>query len=405
MKIFNYEQYQENIYYEKLPSGLEVYLVKKANYVKKYCQLTAKFGSTSNIKDNHYSGIAHYLEHMMFNTDRGDASEIFLNQGANINAFTSYDQTTYYFDTINDFEHLVIKLLKMVFQPTFDDKSVEKERGIILQELKMGLDNPNNRLFFETLKCLFFNHNFKHEIVGEEKDVKNIKKADLHNVYKGAYNPSNCILFIIGNIDVVKILAEIEKVMLSFKTNSKDILLQNIIEPLEVRTPIKKIALNSQKNYAALGFKLSIKDVNRFIKKLMIVLSYNISSTSKLYEFMLDNGIINTSYYYNYACDKNWGFVYICSETNKSEEFFKLIIDKLNNFTISEANYLKYKNRMYGGLLQELNSLEDYAYSFVTEVISDSNIFELKNVLEDIDIAELNDMKNEFKHYTKVISY
>ena len=143
MKHIEYREIDENVYQDTLENGLEVFLIQKSGYNKKFVTYTAKYGSMDNrfeVNDEEYSvpdGIAHFLEHKMFEKEEGDVFDSFAKGGANANAFTSYDRTSYLFSTTDDFYKNLTLLMDMVEQPYFTEDTVEREIGIINEEIKM----------------------------------------------------------------------------------------------------------------------------------------------------------------------------------------------------------------------------------------------------------------------------
>src|SRR6476620_10614708 len=163
MEKITFDQIQEELYHEKLPNGLNVYILPKKGFNKSYATFTTKYGSV----DNHFmplgkneflkvpDGIAHFLEHKLFEKEDGDVFQQFSKQGASANAFTSFTRTAYLFSSTSDFEQNLTTLVNFVQEPYFSEKTVEKEKGIIGQEIQMYQDNPDWRLYFGLIDSLF----------------------------------------------------------------------------------------------------------------------------------------------------------------------------------------------------------------------------------------------------------
>lgn len=197
-------------YKEVLPNGLQVYLMKKEKFHKTYGIFMTNYGSLDQefvplgkkefIKTP--AGIAHFLEHKLFELENGeDASTLFSEIGADSNAYTTYDMTAYLFETVNHVERAVEILLDFVQNPHFTDASVEKERGIIEEELKMYLDKPSIALYMGLLKAMYKENEVREEIGGTVKSIGKIDKELLNLCYNTFYHPSNMVLVIVGNIE------------------------------------------------------------------------------------------------------------------------------------------------------------------------------------------------------------
>ena len=209
MEKILFEQLQEELYYEKLANGLDVYILPKQGFNKSFATFTTKYGSV----DNHFKslekqefvqvpdGIAHFLEHKLFEKEDGDVFQQFSKQGASANAFTSFTRTAYLFSSTSEFEQNLTTLIDFVQDPYFSEKTVEKEKGIIGQEINMYDDNPDWRLYFGTIANMYHHHPVKIDIAGTVESIAPITKDMLYECYHTFYHPSNMLLFIIGPVD------------------------------------------------------------------------------------------------------------------------------------------------------------------------------------------------------------
>lgn len=215
-KIF-FEQLAETVYSEQLTNGLRVFVLSKKDYQKTYATFTTRYGSIDrsfkidgqlfNVPD----GIAHFLEHKMFEEEDGDIFNRFAMQGAQVNAFTSFDRTTYLFSSTQNVKENLNTLLDFVQHPYFTDENVEKEKGIIAQEIRMYDDNPDWRLYFGLIQSLYSNHPIHIDIAGSVESIYQITKEQLDLCYQTFYHPSNMVLFIVGGIDPIEILKVVEE--------------------------------------------------------------------------------------------------------------------------------------------------------------------------------------------------
>src|SRR6476620_4505251 len=198
MEKIEFNQIQEEIYHEKLENGLEVFILPKKGFNKTYATFTTKYGSI----DNHFmpleksaflkvpDGIAHFLEHKLFEKEDGDVFQQFSKQGASANAFTSFTRTAYLFSCTSNVEQNLNTLLHFVQEHYFSEKTVEKEKGIIGQEIQMYQDNPDWRLYFGLIDSLFVKHPIKIDIAGTIESISKITKDLLYECYETFYHPS-----------------------------------------------------------------------------------------------------------------------------------------------------------------------------------------------------------------------
>ena len=207
MRPVHYERLGETVYCETLPNGLEIRVVPKPDHVKKYAFFATRYGGM----DTRFqlsgkwldtpAGIAHYLEHKMFDTEEGNALQKLAKNGAEPNAFTSNAMTGYYFDSTDHFDENLEILLSFVSIPYFTEESVAKEQGIIGQEIRMIEDNPDWQIYSRLLRALYRTHTARTSIAGTLESISHITAETLYDCHKAFYTPSNMILTVVGNVD------------------------------------------------------------------------------------------------------------------------------------------------------------------------------------------------------------
>ena len=207
MEKIYYQTLKETLFHEKLEKGLEVYLLPKIGFEKTYGLFSTRFGSIDTtfvplgqkemikVED----GIAHFLEHKMFDMENGDAADEFAKLGASSNAFTSSSRTAYLFSTTTNENDCVELLLDFVQSLNITDESVEKEKGIICQEIKMYDDDPISKVFLNSLKCMYNLCPVRIDVAGTVESINKINKEPLYNCYNTFYHPSNMVLAVCGN--------------------------------------------------------------------------------------------------------------------------------------------------------------------------------------------------------------
>lgn len=205
METIRYDALQETLYRETMENGLQVYVLPKPGFQKTYATFSTKYGSI----DNHFrvegqediavpDGIAHFLEHKMFEEPEGDIFATFASQGASANAFTSFDQTVYLFSATENIPANLETLVNFVQHPYFTDQNVEKEKGIIGQEIGMYRDNPDWRVYFGLIEAMYKVHPVHIDIAGTVESIGTITKETLYTCYNAFYHPSNMLLFVVG---------------------------------------------------------------------------------------------------------------------------------------------------------------------------------------------------------------
>ena len=207
MKEFFYERIGEEVCRERLTNGLEVCVVPKPGYAKKYAFFSTRYGGmdTRFRLDGRWldtpAGIAHYLEHKMFDTKEGNALQELAANGASPNAFTSNAITGYYFESTEKFEENLRILLSFVSIPWFTQESVDKEQGIIGQEIQMIEDDPTWRMYQNLQRALYQNHPLRIPLAGSRESISHITAKTLYQCHNAFYQPSNMALCVIGDVE------------------------------------------------------------------------------------------------------------------------------------------------------------------------------------------------------------
>ncbi|PKM80037.1 MAG: peptidase M16, partial [Firmicutes bacterium HGW-Firmicutes-13] len=212
------ETLKETVYADTLFPGLEVFVLPKKGYNKKYASFATKFGS---IDSKFYvgknggvlevpDGVAHFLEHKLFEEEGGNVFDEFGRLGASANAYTNFNMTNYLFSSTDNFEECFELLLNFVQKPYFTKESVEKEKGIIEQEIRMYQDNPGWRIFFNLLGLLYRVHPVRKDIAGTVESIQEIDENVLYKCYQTFYHPSNMALFVVGDLDAPKIIEQVK---------------------------------------------------------------------------------------------------------------------------------------------------------------------------------------------------
>ena len=214
-----YPALDETLFSVTLPNGLHIMVNRKPGFTKKLCYFAADFGAVHReftLEGEKYTvpaGIAHYLEHKMFDMPQGDVSRQFAALGASVNAFTSYDMTAYYFSCTEHFEDCLRLLLEFVSTPYFTEESVQREMGIIGQEICMSADEPGSRAFENLMTVLYAKHPIRVPVLGRQEDIEQITPELLHLCHRAFYNSANMLLCVVGDVDEEQVEAIARQVL------------------------------------------------------------------------------------------------------------------------------------------------------------------------------------------------
>ncbi|WLP62687.1 pitrilysin family protein [Bacillus thuringiensis] len=409
MEKIIYEQLKETLYYEKLPNGLDVYVLPKQGFNKTFATFTTKYGSVDNTfvplgKEEMIrvpDGIAHFLEHKLFEKEDHDAFQLFSKQGASANAFTSFTRTAYLFSCTSNVEQNLNTLLNFVQEPYFSEKTVEKEKGIIGQEIQMYQDNPDWRLYFGLIDSLFVKHPIKIDIAGTIESISKITKDLLYECYETFYHPSNMLLFVVGAIDPEKTmdLVRENQAKKDYK-NQPEIVRSFEEEPNEVNEKKKIISMPVQTPKCLVGIKATnLKEKGQALLKqeiaLTLLLDYLFGKSSVLYEALYNEGLIDDSFSYDYTEENNFGFAMVGGDTKQPDELadrLKDILLKTDYDQLDAAALERVKKKKIGGFLRSLNSPEYIANQFTRYAFNESSLFDALTVLEGLTVQDLQEV-------------
>ncbi|MGI6710102.1 MAG: EF-P 5-aminopentanol modification-associated protein YfmH [Bacilli bacterium] len=421
MILKEYKRIEEKLYIGQLDNGLTVKISPQINAKKKYAYLCINFGA-KNLE--YYKnqekivlphGTAHFLEHLMFQMkNKVDAMEIFSKQGANANAYTSYDSTVYYFNTVSNFEKNLNLLLDLVYTLDCLDIDVEEEKGIIEEELKMSLDNPIDNLINGVVNNLYQDAYVNYEIGGTIESINKITLEILKEAFTSFYTPKNMELIIVGNVDKEKVL-EIIKNNQAKKSFSKSTITK-IIEKYEYASKVNKE--NDNKNMeiimpkVAVSFKLMpdfANSVDEFIFKKVysIILSHYFSKISDNWQEMLDLELVSKEFDFNVYSYDDYRFVIFEASSYKPLEFVDYIYKKINEINIneiSEDEFLIYKKALVGSEIRSLGNVGSIANNLAENCFKETEYFENLEKLEKIDLEMIKKAiksidKNTFTNY------
>ncbi len=402
MEKIKLKDINEYIYYEKLNNGMEVYLYNKDNVHTNYVTFTTKYGSIynefvpigQNKMQTYPKGIAHFLEHKVFEEkEEPQPMDFFAKSGSICNAYTTFRNTTYLFYATEALEENINYLLDYVQNIYLTEESVEKEKGIITEEIHMYEDRPNEVLIEKTRYNAFISNPYRDSIIGRVSDITKITKEDLEICYRTFYHPSNMFLVVSGSFNPEKIMKlikdnqankefkELEKIKVK-KVEEKDEVYKKE-EVIKLPTNIPKIAYN---------LKIPTKKIELTRRKLhlylYILFTTLFDETSLFDEELKQSSIITNTTYVSLLNAKTHILITLINETTNYEKFKEKLEERLKKLEVSKEDFERKKKVLISNEMLAFESVEA-----VNDIIIDNIIYD--NKLEDNPIEVIKSLKYE----------
>lgn len=363
--------FPESITVHQHKSGLTILVNENRELSKAYAVYATNFGSVVN----HFKvgekeiclpdGIAHFLEHKMFENEEGDAFANFGKVGGNANAFTDFDITAYLFSCTSGFQQNLEILLDFVKRPYFTNQSVAKEQGIIGQEIKMYEDHPGWRVSFNLLRALYQKNSVRIDIAGDTDSIAQITPELLYETYRAFYRPSNMVLCVSGNVGLSEVLEVADRVLEPetpapeitriFEQEPEAVTQSFITQSLSVAKPI--FAIGYKDNDLAHGAELARREC-----AMEMLVNCIIGKASPLYNRLYDEGLINGSLSAGYVCSDSFAYLDIEGESDQPEKVFDAVkaeIARLRESGVPREAFERSKKLVYGRLIASANSPEN----------------------------------------------
>ena len=392
---------EETYYRCKHPAGPEIQVCPKPGYSSAYAMFSTKYGSIDTAIVHGDSvielpeGTAHFLEHKLFEGEEGeDAFTRFSQTGASANAYTSFDQTCYLFSCAGEFARSFEILLDFVQSPYFTEATVQKEQGIIGQEIRMCMDSPHRNVFFNMLKSLYPEHPVRIEVAGTEASIAEITAPLLHDCYRHFYNLHNMIVTVAGNVT----LAEIEEILgAQLKpVQGQPAVRRRMPDPSPPAEALVRKQMAVSVPLFLLGFK-EVREAAQFTAEEAIAASLVLDAlcgeTSALYEQLLGEGLINA----NFGSDPLHGHDYACAlvsgESKQPERAAEIIIQALLNAAeqgLVPEDFERARRKAYGRLVMECNDIETIADRMTEAYFFGSDLFARAKALREITLEDAN---------------
>ncbi|MEG2351225.1 MAG: pitrilysin family protein [Bacilli bacterium] len=391
MKKINFSKVDESLYYEQLKNGLKVFIYKKPFFQKKYAFFQTNYGAINNdfvpigetkIK-SFPRGIAHFLEHKLFESnDKETTFDKFENNGASLNASTYYNCTEYHFSSVENFDENLLNLINFVQDPVFTDENVEKEKGIIGQEIDMLRDDADRYIYEKLFENTLKENNYRYSIGGDKKTIEKITKEDLYECYNTFYNPSNMFLLIAGNVDEKQIINLIKKNQQQKNIiKAKKIVSKKVIEPEEVYKDYEVIRQNVATDKIGYSYKIKLhkegkkqtlitrKYISFFVKELFGV-------TSDFTTSLLNKNIVKSYFYYDLEFIDDMVLIIFTADVLKETELDEALTNKLKSFNLDKYTFELFRKGCVANYVKAFESVSSITSMIRSMLTNYEKIFE-----------------------------
>lgn len=414
----------ESTYITKLKNGLTVYICKKKGFGKKIGMYGTKYGSifndfvdiTTNQRIQVPDGIAHFLEHKLFEKEGANALDLFSKMGVSSNAYTSFDHTVYFFETIEKFDESIEMLVKLIKEPYFTDQNVEKEQGIIGQEINMYDDDPSFMVYFNTLRAMYIDHPIRIDIAGTIDSISHINKELLYTCYNTFYSPQNMFFIVVGDVDVEDTLQKIEKNVKKYDKN---------YDVSKEKKPIEKfLKIEDRKIYQkeinqkmdiympqlCIGYKLDVVEKQEILKREAIcsmISDMYFSKLTSFYEKEYNEGKILEPVSFDYEGSKYFSHIILSASTMKIEELKQDLIqyiEKIKSEPLDIELFDLIKKKKLGSIIFSADNLNISYRRIIQALLDEVGIYEDIETLKNIQPQDIKDFLKLLQEEYMVIS-
>ena len=404
MEKLEFTRVGETMYHEKLENGLNVFVFPKRDFQKGYAFFATNYGGNDMrfCLDGEWhdtpAGVAHYLEHKMFDTKEGNALQELAANGASPNAFTSNDITGYYFDSTEKFEENLRILLSFVSVPWFTQESVDKERGIIGQEIGMYEDDPDWKVFINLMTALYEYHPIRVNVAGSVESIAKITPETLYACHKAFYDPANMVLCVAGPVDPERICAVAREILpkqagpiaaKDYGQKEKPEAAQALIEErMEVSAPLFQ-----------LGYKgdALVNGEARMRQQLVgeLALEVLLGNSTPLYAKLYREGLINQSFTYGYESSPGCAFLMAGGESRDPEAVRAAVAgerDRIGREGVDGQLWERVKKGVYGNKVRGLNSFEHLCVGQAQSFFAGTDFLRFSEVFDSITKEEAEEL-------------
>ena len=396
-----YPRLDETVCRKVLPNGLTVLVVPKPGFTRKIAYFVTNYGAVHTaftLDGQHYTtpaGVAHYLEHKMFDLPERDVTAEFAALGASPNAFTSYGLTAYYFTCTDNFTPALRLLLEFVSTPYFTEESVEKERGIITQEILMYADSADSVVMEEMNRGLYHHHPVRVPIAGTVESIQDITAQTLYDCHRAFYHPSNMILCVVGDVDADEVAAIAEE-LLPKEPSPVAIPDFGPAEPREALIPQTRRKMDVAMTTFQLGFKCPQPPKGRehAHRELVAELAAEMlfGQSSQLYQWLYEDGLIDSSFGGGEEFSAGTAMITCGGDSKDPEEVLNCILNEakfLAENGLDEQAFQRLKRSFLGIRFKNLTSFDATCYRLLAYAFEDHDYFEFPSIFEDVTVEEV----------------
>jgi predicted Zn-dependent peptidase len=403
------EHLGETLHYKKAASGLDMYVVQKKDFTKTFAYYATAYGGNDSeflhrgVHIEMPQGMAHFLEHKLFESKEKSIFKRFNQRGASVNAYTNAKATVYYFSATESFEENLKDLMDFVQVLEITEDDVEKEKGIIQEEIAMYLDQADWRLYQSTLEALYRVFPMRHSIAGNYRSLLRIEKSDLDYCYKTFYTPRNSFVLVVGDVPIRETFDLIEATQtVEFINRPFEVERLSYPEPISVNTERVDIPFNVSQVKSFIGFKDSVEGIKgkslyrrSLVSKLMNELFFGRASV--IYNRLYQSGQINTTFGIDYLYDQGYGFTLIGGDGHDPEAVhaailaFGLEVDDDQDALLDdlESQFERVKRKAMGRYLMSFNGLEFIGHQYVSHILKGINPMDYLDTMEGIRVEEV----------------
>ncbi len=416
MQIIENSKVKEKLYLEKLDNGLTIMVIPKPNTLKKYIIWGTNFGSIDNKfipqEENEIvevpDGVAHFLEHKMFEQSNGTNSlDTLTSLGVEANAYTTVDHTAYLFEATQNFDEALDEFMNYVQNPYFTDENVEKEKGIIAQEINMYDDEASWQVYMNALKLMYKNLPINIDIAGSVESISKITKEVLYKAYNTFYSLENMALVVCGDFKPEEIIEKIKSKITKQKVNGQ-IKRIEVEEPENIVEKEKIIQMPVSIPMFAIGFKDKLEK-EEIVKKhiaLEIILYMLIGKSSELYQQLYKNGTLISQPELDYEFSRGYAHILISGQSKNPQEVVKGLktqIQKYKECGLNEQDFIRVKKKIYGDYVSEYNEVGNIARMFLADYFKGINSFEYLEQYNQVTLEYANKLLNQVFNEDKMI--
>ncbi len=403
MKQYIYPGLGETVYRTKLENGLTVVVIPRPGFQKKLVYFATHYGAihTRFFRDGKEetapAGVAHYLEHKLFDMPQGEVSAVFAARGANPNAFTSYDMTAYHFSCTDHFEENLALLVEFVLTPYFTKESVEKEQGIIAQEIDMTADTPENRVFEMLMEAMYQSHPIRVPILGTRQTIGRITPQVLQQCHSAFYTPDNMILCVVGDVDPAQV-QRIAEEAIPAESGKAAQRVEQYPEPMVCETNDISAQMEVAMPMFQLGFKCESTGTGEAAIRAEMVgdlaAEALFGESSALYQRLYEQGLIDSSFGGGYETVDGMAMLTASGDSNQPQAVRDAILESAKTLCekgIAKEDFLRMKRSSLGRRLRDLDSFDSTCFRVCAYHFSDFDYFRFPEVYKEISVQEVEE--------------